>query len=287
MHVLEMNNNLKSIKCFSIDHRDAPEWQFPTIRIGTGFNAYCPMKDTIGEHSICTEENDVCLSEWTAIYWVWKNLNQFGNADFVGFTHYRRFFTMHNPNYGVFPLYVVENFSTDMLNDVLTPEQLLSLILSKDYDGILPIKFPDYSYCNACKNVKQLMFAQSQFMNFGMTHDICDSMFNIFKDCCVKNGIDNELVEKSFNIVNTYHFNIYVLRRKLFELYMKVIHSSVMDCISMFKTLDKMTKKKLHPRAIAYTMERFVSCLFYIFIFMDFKFVELPLIVFEKASYKK
>ena len=124
-------------------------------------------------------------------------------------------------------------------------------------------------------------------MNFGMTHDICDSMFNIFKDCCVKNGIDNELVEKSFNIVNTYHFNIYVLRRKLFELYMKVIHSSVMDCISMFKTLDKMTKKKLHPRAIAYTMERFVSCLFYIFIFMDFKFVELPLIVFEKASYKK
>lgn len=100
-----MEEQLKSIKCFAVDHRSTNGiWPFPYIRLGTGFTNDCVLKDTVGE-SICTERFDSFLSEWTAIWWVWKHLSDFGKTDYVGMAHYRRFFTTLKPNYGVFPIH--------------------------------------------------------------------------------------------------------------------------------------------------------------------------------------
>lgn len=43
------------------------------------------------------------------MWWIWKNIDSFGNPDFVGMTQYRRYFTSLKPNYGKFPISNFEN----------------------------------------------------------------------------------------------------------------------------------------------------------------------------------
>jgi hypothetical protein len=103
-----------TIKIFACDHRNlnGKKWNYPFIRIGTGFNNDCDIKDIDGE-TICDQKNNKFLSEYTSIWWIWKHLNKLNNPKYIGFTHYRRFFTTATPNYGVFPLYWVKDELTE------------------------------------------------------------------------------------------------------------------------------------------------------------------------------
>ena len=97
-----------SIRVFACDHRclGSKPWLYDAVRLGTGFSNDCKLKDTDGE-TICTPENDKLMSEYTAIWWLWKHIKELGDPDYVGFCHYRRFFTAADPNYGVFPIHSV------------------------------------------------------------------------------------------------------------------------------------------------------------------------------------
>lgn len=121
-----MEERLKSIKCFAVDHRSIGlKWPYPYIRVGTGFINNCVLKDTI-EESICTERFNSFLGEWTAMWWIWKHLSDFGKTDYVGMTQYRRFFTTLKPNYGAFPIAISRGDpSKEILDSILTPEELL------------------------------------------------------------------------------------------------------------------------------------------------------------------
>lgn len=122
-----MEERLKSIKCFAVDHRSIDlKWPYPYIRVGTGFTNNCALKDTTGAQTICTERFNSFLGEWTAMWWVWKHLSDFGKTDYVGMTQYRRFFTTLKPNYGVFPIAMSRGEpSKEILDSILTPEELL------------------------------------------------------------------------------------------------------------------------------------------------------------------
>lgn len=46
-----------------------------------------------------------CFAEMTGIYWAWKNYDQLGTPDYIGFMHYRSLFF-----FGPYPAYKEENF---------------------------------------------------------------------------------------------------------------------------------------------------------------------------------
>jgi len=84
--------------------------------------------------------------------------------------HYRRFFTTLKPNYGVFPIAMSRGEPTkEILDSILIPEELLYACEHQKIHGILPARFPDYSYCTECRDVVELMFKESEWLKLGMS----------------------------------------------------------------------------------------------------------------------
>lgn len=274
----------KSIKCFAVDHRSIDGgWPYPYIRLGTGFTNNCALKDTVGE-SICTERFNSFLGEWTAMWWLWKHLPDFGKTDFVGMTQYRRYFTSLAPNYGVFPIHHFTGEPTQqILDSILTPEQLLNAIEQYDADGILPARFPDYSYCNNCRDVVDLMLEESNWLKLGMSYSLCQKIFQSLKEFC-KDKYEDEIIEASFKELNTFHFNMFVLREDLLDEYSQAVDHVVMETV---KHIDDTKIEGLHKRLFGYVIERLSSC---IFIMMALgkkaKFIECPILLLDKVEMK-
>lgn len=276
---------MNSIKCFAVDHRQIGGiWPFPYIRLGTGFINDCALKDTV-EESICTERFNSFLGEWTAMWWVWKHLSDFGKTDYVGMTQYRRFFTRLKPNYGVFPIAISRGDpSKEILDSILTPEELLQICQNQDIQGILPARFPDYSYRNGCGNVVELMFKESEWLKLGMSQQLCQNIFQILKDFC-KNKYEDKIIDFSFKQLNTFHFNMFVLERSLFEEYCQTIDYVVVESI---KLIDADKIQGLHSRLFGYIIERLSSCLFFMMQFSrKAKFRECQILLLEKEQYLK
>ena len=280
-----MEERLKSIKCFAVDHRSIDvNWPYPYIRVGTGFINNCALKDTV-EESICTERFNSFLGEWTAMWWIWKHLSDFGKTDYVGMTQYRRFFTTLKPNYGAFPIAISRGDpSKEILDSILTPEELLQACKRQKIHGILPARFPDYSYCAKCSNVVELMFKESEWLKLGMSQPLCQKIFQILKDFC-KDRYEDDVIELSFKQLNTFHFNMFVLERSLFEEYCQTIDHVVMEAV---KFIDDEKIQGLHSRLFGYIIERLSSCLFFMMqLSGKAKFGECQILLLEKEECPK
>lgn len=74
-----------TISIFACDHRDNVTWNLPYMRFG-GVESKCAIRceNKIGSH-------DVNADETPKIYWLWKNIDEFG-VDYIGYCQYRRFF---------------------------------------------------------------------------------------------------------------------------------------------------------------------------------------------------
>ena len=71
-----------SHKSFDIDIKNG----YKIIGVGKNEIDNCSVRDNMGNDNISYKNSSYC--ELTAMYWIWKN----DNSDFVGITHYRRFF---------------------------------------------------------------------------------------------------------------------------------------------------------------------------------------------------
>lgn len=272
---------MKSIKCFAVDHRNLGQekWSFPWIRLGTGFENDCAIKDTV-EPSICTERFNAFLGEWTAIWWVYAHLSDFGSADYVGIANYRRFFTKAAPNYGVFPIFKYSGpMSQQVIASILTPEELLVACQANSLDGILPTRFPDYSYASGRRDVVDLMHAESNFLKLGMSEQLCKTVFDFLASACSKH-FSEEAISNSMSQLSTFHFNVFVLEKELFKQYVEIINEVV------FKTIEHIDSnhiENLHPRLFGYVIERLSSCLFFMMSSVGKKFAEIPITLFDKS----
>ena len=88
-----MKSSIPSIKKFAVDYRKITpqKWSLPYIRIGgTGCDSAVNIGTAIENDKYCPR-----MSELDKVWWVWKNIKEFGDPDYVGFCHYRRFFTVH------------------------------------------------------------------------------------------------------------------------------------------------------------------------------------------------
>lgn len=87
--------NDKDLTIFSVFHKDypAPNCKFiKPILVGKAKSQLdLPfLNDATGDH--ISEKNER-FCEATALYWIWKNLNQI-NSKYIGLAHYRRYFTI-------------------------------------------------------------------------------------------------------------------------------------------------------------------------------------------------
>lgn len=277
-----MIQKIPSIQVFACDHQTVDIWKLPFIRIGTGYHNNSAIKDNIEENIL--QNYDQLLSEGTSIWWLWKHLPDFGNPDYVGFCHYRRFFTLLKPNFGAFPIFSNSFANFDKLTDyIITPAQQLAIIQQNNADGILPLPFPDYGYANSCNTIQDLMKAESDKddMQLNMPKHLCDKAFDILLENTPSNL--KSKMQNTFSDLNGYHFNIFTLKRELFDLYSQIIWKSCFD-IEKYAHDEKI--ENLHPRWLAYLLERYSSCIFKMMQLNNQKFIELPMMMLNKIKYK-
>lgn len=283
-----------TLKTFACDHRNLQKrgvvWKFPFERIGTGFDNDCKLKDIVGD-SICTDETNKFLSEYTAIWWMWKHYADIGNPDYVGFIHYRRFFTYcmnRSPLCNVMSLSISGDNVDDKTLALIPDDAALARIIdiqSNAYDGLLPACFPDYSYCKGCVDVVDLMYAESCWydMHLGFTYDMCKQIFIALRNA-MSQHFSEEQINAAFNAKSTFHFNMFILKRELFFLYSQIMEKTVFSCMDILKP----HRDKLDARALSYAIERFSSCIFIaMFASKIAKFGMLPIFMFQNKEFLK
>ena len=82
--------------------------------------------------------------------------------------------------------------------------------------------------------------------------------------------------------MNTFHFNMFVLRKDLFSEYSQAVDYVVMETV---KHIDDTKIEGLHKRAIAYVIERLSSCIFIMMaLSKKAKFIECPILLLEKEE---
>ena len=80
--------------------------------------------------------------------------------------------------------------------------------------------------------------------------------------------------------LSTFHFNVFVLKKELFKQYVEIIYEVVFKSIDY---IDSNNIENLHPRMLAYAIERLSSCLFFMMASTGKKFTEIPITLFDKS----
>ena len=168
------------------------------------------LNDADGEN--ISYKNSI-YSELTGWYWIWKNTKH----DYVGISHYRRYFTIVKPS----PIRKIGNFflffagqrlkryglifvnSEERWRDkILTKQQAEDLM--QQYDVVLPIKkrFPYtvYEQYKRRHNEKDII----------LTRQIISELQSDYL----------EAFDKTFASKEMYSFNMFIFKRKIFEEYM-------------------------------------------------------------------
>jgi len=255
------------IQIFACDHRKLQKpWDIPFIRIGTGYNHDAAVKDSEGENIL---KWDLELSEGTAMWWLYKHIAEFGDPSYVGFCHYRRFFS-------VAAQMPIINVTEDQLRPewILPPIGQLTLMKRENAAGITHVAFQDFdpksfSYTYVWEQLKH----QSDLYNWGFELDLCKKAFDLLLSYAKED--ERPHLEKSFLNKAIYHCNVFTLERRLFNRMNELIWPVIFD---LFKYVEDNGVKNLHPRYMGYILERLTSCVFYMFEYQGEKLLHLPLL---------
>lgn len=256
------------IKKFAVDYRtlsSSEKWTLPYIRIGgTGCDSAINIGTTIENDKYCP-----AMSELDKVWWVWKNIKEFGDPDFIGFCHYRRFFTLSSQ-------LQICNISASQFNSkmCLSPEEELVLISKNNAVGasMFPIK---------CSNSK-MIWDQMHDLEAELLPDINKRMFDMLLEASPLHLKDS--IAKSFEQEKQYVCNIFTLRREYFDELCKMMFK-VLPEFNDFIPLD--IKKTLHPRYLGYYGERIVSCYLHAIQLNGAKILHLPLLTIDANKHNE
>lgn len=224
------------------------------------------VKDSEGENIL---KWDLELSEGTALWWLYRHIAEFGDPSYVGFCHYRRFFSVASQM-------PIINVTEERLKPewILTPAQQLGMMTKAGAAGITHVAFQDFNpktfqYTYVWEQLKH----QSDLYNWGFSLDLCRKAFDLLLDAA--RGYERPHLEKSFLNKEIYHCNVFTLERRLFDRMNELIWPVVFD---LFKYVEDEGIKDLHPRYMGYILERLTSCVFYMFEYQGEKLLHLPLL---------
>lgn len=270
------------IQIFSIDNTSALQWGLPFIRLGRYPFSASSILDNVLDN---VNDSGLPLDMINAIYWIYKHQQDFGNPDFIGICHYRRFFSRIKST-GIIR---ISNSNID-LRLIADPFFQLYAIKQNNANGI--ITFPYYE--DFFKNPKSKGYGQvSDYEyawegtyyqlktdNVGLTLDEVKLAYDKlleFSDDSLKPYIINAFKQK------TVHFcSIFTLSKPLFQLYCKTALKAVMVAISLYDKNHLFND--CNCRVAGYLLERIGSCLFHALKDKGVKLISMPIIESESGK---
>lgn len=256
-----------SIQVFACDHRKNVEWNLPYIRVGsTSSDALIKISN----------KYDPILSEGSQILGIYENLQQFGRPDYIGFCHYRRFFTCAQVQQSII------NISQSQFNSkfCLTSDHQQYLLQSAKADGILmnPILVinPSVQYQYIWD---QIYILEKENM---MKKEYLKTVFDIFYDNC-PNSLKPH-IEKAFIQKPNYLCNLFTLKTDIFVEYCNIIKNTV---DKILETIPSDVFSSLHPRCLGYILERFTSSYLHAKTFSGSNFIHMPLMTLNGEVHEK
>ena len=263
---------MNSIQIFACDHRKNVQWDLPYIRLGS------KNSDAIFNIKYDNEilKFDPYLSEGAQILYVANHLSELGNPKYVGFVHYRRFFSF------VINQWIL-NISNTQFNSQMcaSPFQIALYLEQNKSDGISIMPFNivnpiQHKFVGLIDQLKYLMTNE-----FNCPNQIIDDAFDIFLANC---GELSTTIKQTFDIEAQYVCNIFVLESSLFKQYATIIHNTIKKLIANISN-DQLNK--MHPRFMGYILERFTSCYLYAIQKIGKKISHVPLLTIDAHIHQK
>lgn len=263
---------MNQIQIFASDHRKDVKWNLPYIRLGNFQSDSIIRIDNDKE----IEPYQMLLSEGAQMWWVYKYLYELGNPDYVGFCHYRRFFSFYTNKQ---PLLDIPSIIFQS-QYCMTPQEQLDIIRNNNLVGLVP---PPLKITQNFVDIKQqLIELAGKKENLNIPEKTIDIAFDVFLETaddslrqCLVQSMKNEL---------TYVCNIFTLKREFFEEYMRLV---VPACKAAYESVEKSQLKYIHPRFIGYILERFTSLYLHAIQLLGNKLAVIPLMTLDGSKHVK
>ena len=177
------------------------------------------------------------LSEFTALYWMWKNTNH----SIIGLSHYRRFFTESEEK----PFTEINDFNFSH-EKILTKDAAIKLL--EDYDIIVTLLAQHYT--TQFEDLKD---------NFG--NELAVLIKNILKEKLLKLYPDYEKIfDYVMNSPTYYECHMFITRKAVFEKYCKWLFSFALDTFNEVSQKVSLEKFSIYDkRVVAHFTERMMT----------------------------
>lgn len=241
-------------KIFVICHEPCPIIKndvYESICVGAHKNLFDKefLRDDIGEN---IAELNKYFNELTAIYWVYKHIDQFDDIDNIGFVHYRRFFIFNKFNKFV---KVSKKLDKELIDT--TNEQLDSLL--KDNDFVLP-------YLNFTKNVHNHFLKAHPSFNLELMKNIINEKYP---------GFSVDFTEY-FTGNKEFLYNMFVTKKEVFIKYCEFVFGSLFEYLRRSEVNDRL-----------YISERLTGVFFTKLIKDAYKCKQLPILLTREKDLSK
>ena len=272
--------NIPSIIKFACDFRkNIRKWDLPFIRLG---DAGSDSKINIHD-DFYNDKYRPSMSEMDKIFWVSQNIHEFGNPDFVGFCHYRRFYAKIN-----YKLLDIQSFDFNR-KLLLYPEEEVFLINNNNAVGssMFPIlvlddsRYPSYKYIweqmyyfllNASKTENTLVLSAEE--NIKLFDKFLEFFDDNFKLC----------LQQAFEKKENYVCNIFTLKRDVFTQFSNAAMNSL---IYFNENITDNIRRRLHPRYLGFYCERLLSCYLHALQMNGNKIMHFPLLTVNGSQHNK
>lgn len=249
------------VKIFIVCHKDCrlPDADiYEPVAVGGG-----EIKELLKNKMLSDDEGDNiadknnCLNEMTAVYWVWKNIGKFAESDYIGFTHYRRYFVFNDGKELYYEFDEIDKKCEKLISSTDTKIENLF----KNCDFIAPA--PAYR--------------KSVYENYAAAHREEDLLLaiDILKELSPE---FTEAAEEYLSGNKNYFFNAFIFDKATFLRY----------CEWIFPILDEFLKRRKHDGERIFVSERLTGIFFTELVREGKSLMELPTVFIrgKKESFK-
>lgn len=267
-----------SIQIFASDHRQIYNWSLPFIRISHS-------NEVINFASDCFlyKYKDL-ISEAAKMLFVYKHIKDFGNPNYIGFCHYRRYFAickdwLHQNKI------VIEDFDNKLSDCILSPIDQLCIIKKLEIDGILEFPFLDVVNANKYETIIDMFNNVINTMSNINAQNNCplnipQIVINHWIEAFEKN-LPNEFkpyFKYALNHKDAYHSNIFTVKKEICDIYFPLLEILILDIIEFIHSNNIQIS---NLRWLSYIIEYLFSNIFFhiMSISRKFKFTYCQLLV--------
>lgn len=234
-----MNDN---IQIFAADHRQNVDWNLPYIRVGNF------QSDALVKIQGIDPVDQLAMSEGAHALYVAKHMSEFGNPNYVGLCHYRRFFTKATTKT------VLVDLQENEFNPAFCMTPIEQLIVLKEFKADFLVFARVQSYKVALKDQVQdivdELYLHSKNIDLSMSKsDIADA-FDTFIDCLPTALKDNAKAAMSKTSIHC--CNLLTTTSALFVEWCETYEKA-------FSILKSQFRNNANKRWFGYLLERFTS----------------------------